>query len=127
MLVEAHHTPASARAALPDAVRELREDRGEKNTVHTLTLAVIACSTSHKDLLREIDALATAARKEVEAEARSRLKLGTPETADSAPPTSAISPRAGPAPADRAISHPMPPSRASRLSFTFSVNKSGRG
>lgn len=78
LLVEGHHTPASAREALPGAVREFQADRSERNTVHTLTLAVIARTAEHKALLREVDDLPREQRKEIEVDARARLERYPP-------------------------------------------------
>ncbi|MCC7069910.1 MAG: hypothetical protein IT383_01220 [Deltaproteobacteria bacterium] len=46
-ILEGRYTQASARDALPDAVRELQADKDERSTVHTLTLALIAGKPEH--------------------------------------------------------------------------------
>lgn len=78
IIAEGHHTWKSARQALPEAIKELQADRSEKNTVHTLTLAVIARSPSPGELRAEIDSLRYADHKELKDEARSRLERYPP-------------------------------------------------
>ena len=78
LLVEGHHTSRSARDALPGAVRELQAERNERNTVHTLTLAVVAKTAEQPALLREAAALPQEQVKEIEAEARARLERYPP-------------------------------------------------
>lgn len=78
LVLEGHHTWRSAREVLPDAVKELRAEASEKNTVHTLTLAVIARSPSQGELRAEIDALRYADHKELKDEARARLERYPP-------------------------------------------------
>lgn len=78
LLVEGHHTQESAHEALPDAINGLRGDHGEKNTVHTLTLAVIARTPSQAELLSEANALPFAHQKEIKDEARARLERYPP-------------------------------------------------
>lgn len=78
LLIEGHHTARSARDALPAAVRDLQAERSEKNTVHTLTLAVVAKTADHPTLVREVAALPPQQSKDIEAEARSRLERYPP-------------------------------------------------
>ncbi|MCC7069900.1 MAG: hypothetical protein IT383_01170 [Deltaproteobacteria bacterium] len=78
LILEGHHTQASARAALPDSVRELQEDRGERNTVHTLTLALIAKAPEHRALLRELADLPREQARAIEIEGRARLERYPP-------------------------------------------------
>lgn len=77
-ILEGHHTWRSAREALPDAIKELRADRNEKNTVHTFTLAVIARSPSQGELRAEVDTLRPADKKILDDEARARLERYPP-------------------------------------------------
>lgn len=78
MIVEGHHTWRSARQALPDAIKELRGDRSEKNTVHAFTLALIAKSPSQGELRAELDAMRDVDRKPLADEARARLERYPP-------------------------------------------------
>lgn len=78
LIVEGHHTQRSAREALPDAVAEFQKDKSERNTVHMLTLAVIAKTPEHRALLRDLDVLPREQMKEVEADGRARLERYPP-------------------------------------------------
>ena len=78
LILEGHHTQASAREALPGAVRELQADPGERNTVHTLTLALIAKAPEHRALVRELGALPREQARAIEVEGRARLERYPP-------------------------------------------------
>ena len=78
LIVEGHHSQRSAREALPIAVREFQEDKSAQNTVHMLTLAVIARAPEHRELLREVSDMPGAQVKEIQAEGRARLERYPP-------------------------------------------------
>ena len=78
MIVEGHHTWRSAREAFPDAIKDLRADRSEKNTVHAFTLALIAKSASHGELRAELDSMREVDHKPIADEARARLERYPP-------------------------------------------------
>lgn len=78
LIVEGHHSQRSAREALPTAVREFQADKSERNTVHMLTLAVIAKAPEHRALLRDLWDMPREQMKEIEAESRSRLERYPP-------------------------------------------------
>lgn len=78
LMLEGHHSPRSARDALPDAVRELQGDKSDRNTIHTLTLAVIASTPEQGALLRDLAALPREQAREIADEGRARLERYPP-------------------------------------------------
>ena len=78
LMLEGHHTQKSAKEALPAAVRDFQTDKSERNTVHMLTLAVIAKAPEQRALLREVWDLPRDQMKEIEAEGRARLERYPP-------------------------------------------------
>ena len=78
LLAEGHHTALSARDALPTALRELKLDRSQDNTIHALTLATISRVPEHAALLGELRKKSIEEHREIVAEARMRLERYPP-------------------------------------------------
>jgi hypothetical protein len=70
----------TAQEALPGAVRSFQNDKSERNTVHMLTLAVVAKTPGHRALLNDLWDLPREEMKVLEAEGRARLERYPPET-----------------------------------------------
>ena len=83
LLTSGQLTPASARAELPNAVRQLKADASEANTSRALSLSLIARAQDHKELVVEARRLSGDDGRNLHSYANVRVQPYTPVDAQS--------------------------------------------